>query len=101
MYAMVAPYVCVQMSTSQQDAVDIDAVSRQIKKYPDCHSGAVSTGFLWVGLRHNDYRRGLPLSMFVMAVIDGKGVGPVVAQAGWIEMNPHLEWKWIQRCNMM
>lgn len=39
------------------------------------------------------------MSFFAVAVIGGTGVGPLVA--GWVEMNPHLEWRWIQWLQMM
>jgi hypothetical protein len=39
------------------------------------------------------------MSMFSMGIFGGLGIGPVVA--GWVEMNPRLEWKWIQWLHMM
>lgn len=44
-------------------------------------------------------RRGLPMSIFSAAALGGTGLGPVVA--GWIELNPKLEWRWIQWIQMM
>lgn len=44
-------------------------------------------------------RRGLPMSFFAVAAIGGTGFGPVYA--GWVEMNPRLEWRWIQWIQMM
>ncbi|KZV74466.1 MFS general substrate transporter [Peniophora sp. CONT] len=38
--------------------------------------------------------RGLPMAMFSLTAIAGTGMGPVAA--GWIEANPHLQWRWIQ-----
>ncbi|KAF5385771.1 hypothetical protein D9615_002204 [Tricholomella constricta] len=43
--------------------------------------------------------RGLPMSIFAVAAIGGTGLGPVVA--GWVEMNPRLEWRWIQWIQMI
>ena len=45
------------------------------------------------------YRRGLPMSIFALMALGGTGFGPVYA--GWIELNPKLEWKWIQWIHMM
>ncbi|KAJ7623750.1 MFS polyamine transporter [Roridomyces roridus] len=45
------------------------------------------------------HERGLPMALFSVAAIGGTGIGPVVA--GWIEMNPKLEWRWIQWIQMM
>ncbi|KAF8909962.1 MFS polyamine transporter [Mucidula mucida] len=39
-------------------------------------------------------QRGLPMSIFAIAALGGTGFGPVIG--GWIEMNPKLEWKWIE-----
>lgn len=39
------------------------------------------------------------MSIFALCALGGTGLGPV--HAGWIEMNPRLEWKWIQWINMM
>ena len=44
-------------------------------------------------------RRGLPMSIFALMAVGGTGFGPVYS--GWIEMNPKLEWKWIQWIHMM
>ncbi|KAJ7483187.1 MFS polyamine transporter [Mycena latifolia] len=43
--------------------------------------------------------RGLPMAIFSLAALGGTGVGPVVA--GWIEMNPKLEWRWVQWVQMI
>ncbi|PIL24914.1 MFS general substrate transporter [Ganoderma sinense ZZ0214-1] len=40
------------------------------------------------------YQRGLPMSVFAVMVLAGPGIGCLAA--GWIEQNPHLEWRWIQ-----
>jgi hypothetical protein len=45
------------------------------------------------------YRRGLPMSVFALIALGGTGFGPVYS--GRIEMNPKLEWKWIQWIHMM
>ena len=39
------------------------------------------------------------MSVFAIAAIGGTGLGPVIA--GWVEMNPHLEWRWIQWLQFM
>ena len=39
------------------------------------------------------------MSMFYVAAIGCTGLGPVAA--GWIEMNPHLGWRWIQWIHFM
>lgn len=39
------------------------------------------------------------MSLFAVAALGGTGLGPVVA--GWVEMNPRLEWRWIQWIQMM
>ena len=44
-------------------------------------------------------RRGIPMALFSIAAIGGTGLGPVAS--GWIEMNPHLGWRWIQWIQMM
>ncbi|THU86241.1 MFS polyamine transporter [Dendrothele bispora CBS 962.96] len=38
--------------------------------------------------------RGLPMCIFAVAALGGTGWGPLFA--GWIEMNPKLQWRWIQ-----
>ncbi|KAJ7065360.1 MFS polyamine transporter [Mycena amicta] len=43
--------------------------------------------------------RGLPMSIFSAAALGGTGLGPVIA--GWIEMNPSLQWRWIQWVQMI
>lgn len=44
-------------------------------------------------------RRGLPMSFFAVAAVGGTGFGPIYA--GWVEMNPRLQWRWIQWIQMM
>jgi len=44
-------------------------------------------------------RRSLPMSIYSLAAVGGTGLGPVAA--GWVEMNPHLQWRWIQWIHMM
>lgn len=39
------------------------------------------------------------MSLFAVAAIGGTGFGPIYA--GWVEMNPRLEWRWIQWIQMM
>ncbi|KAI5121869.1 hypothetical protein M0805_001077 [Coniferiporia weirii] len=59
---------------------------------------AGSTGSTMVGGTIADiwapHERGLPMAAFSIAAIGGTGFGPLFA--GWIAMNPHLEWRWIQ-----
>ncbi|KAJ7095471.1 MFS polyamine transporter [Mycena crocata] len=43
--------------------------------------------------------RGLPMAIFSVAALGGTGLGPVVA--GWVELNPKLEWRWIQWIQMI
>ncbi|KAI0784520.1 major facilitator superfamily domain-containing protein [Abortiporus biennis] len=40
------------------------------------------------------HERGVPMAIFSIAAIASTGLGPLAA--GWIEMNPHLGWRWIQ-----
>ncbi|KAF5362090.1 hypothetical protein D9756_002703 [Leucocoprinus leucothites] len=42
--------------------------------------------------------RGLPMAFFSLISIFMLGVGPIMG--GWIEMNPRLEWKWIEWIQM-
>ncbi|THH29519.1 hypothetical protein EUX98_g4679 [Antrodiella citrinella] len=62
-----------------------------------------STGSTMVGGTIADiwqpYERGLPMAIFSVAALGGTGLGPVAA--GWVEMNPHLEWRWIQWIHMI
>ena len=39
------------------------------------------------------------MALFSLCVIGGIGLGPV--GTGWIELNRHLEWRWIQWIQMM
>ncbi|KAL4252903.1 MFS transporter superfamily protein [Abortiporus biennis] len=62
-------------------------------------SGAFgSTGSTMVGGSLADiwfpHERGIPMAIFSISAIGGTGLGPVAA--GWVEMNPHLQWRWIQ-----
>ncbi|KAF7966704.1 hypothetical protein HWV62_37334, partial [Athelia sp. TMB] len=43
--------------------------------------------------------RSLPMSIYALVAVGGTGLGPVAA--GWIEMNPHLQWRWIQWIHMI
>ncbi|KAF9078033.1 MFS polyamine transporter [Rhodocollybia butyracea] len=45
------------------------------------------------------HERGLPMSLFAVAAIGGTGFGPLYA--GWVQMNPKLEWRWIQWIQMI
>ncbi|KAJ4470182.1 MFS polyamine transporter [Lentinula aciculospora] len=45
------------------------------------------------------HERGLPMSLFAVAAVGGTGFGPIYA--GWVEMNPRLQWQWIQWIQMM
>ncbi|KAH6916322.1 multidrug transporter [Coprinopsis sp. MPI-PUGE-AT-0042] len=38
--------------------------------------------------------RGVPMSIYSSLALAGMGFGTVVG--GWVEMNPHLQWRWIQ-----
>ncbi|KAI0831924.1 MFS general substrate transporter [Trametes gibbosa] len=57
-----------------------------------------STGSTMVGGTIADiwapHERGMPMSLFAFLALIGPGVGCVAA--GWIEQDPHLEWRWIQ-----
>ena len=44
-------------------------------------------------------RRGVPMALFTLIVIGATGLAPVYA--GWIAINPKLEWKWLQWVHMM
>jgi len=39
------------------------------------------------------------MSVFAVVAVGGGGLGPIVA--GWVEINPRLEWRWIQWYQMM
>ena len=39
------------------------------------------------------------MSVFAVMVLAGPGIGCLAA--GWIEQNPHLEWRWIQWIHVM
>lgn len=64
---------------------------------------AGSTGSTMVGGTIADIwpasERGIPMALFSVAAMGGSGLGPVAA--GWIEMNPHLGWRWIQWIQMI
>lgn len=44
-------------------------------------------------------RRSLPMAIYSFAAMGGTGLGPIAA--GFIEMNPRLQWRWIQWIHMM
>ncbi|KAJ7936309.1 major facilitator superfamily domain-containing protein, partial [Mycena leptocephala] len=44
-------------------------------------------------------RRGFPVAIFSAAAVGGLALGPLAA--GWVEMNPKMEWRWIQWIQMM
>lgn len=62
-----------------------------------------STGSTMVGGTVADifapYERGFAMSSFAVAAIGATGVGCLAA--GWIEQNPHMEWRWIQWIHAM
>ena len=39
------------------------------------------------------------MALFTLIALGATGIGP--AYAGWIEMNPKLEWKWVEWVHMM
>jgi len=39
------------------------------------------------------------MAIFSVAAFSGVGLGPIIS--GWIEVNPHLEWRWIQWIHLM
>jgi MFS family permease len=39
------------------------------------------------------------MSIFSIVALAGNGFGPLIG--GWIEMNPRLEWRWIQWIQLM
>ncbi|KAK1224672.1 hypothetical protein PQX77_012418 [Marasmius sp. AFHP31] len=65
--------------------------------------GFGSTGSTMVGGTVADIwkpnQRGLPMALFSLTAIAGSGLGPLFG--GWIEMNRHLGWRWIQWIQMM
>jgi len=60
--------------------------------------GASSTGATMVGGTVADiwatHERGFPMALFAYSAVGSTGLGP--ALAGYIALNPHLEWRWIQ-----
>ncbi|KIM81228.1 hypothetical protein PILCRDRAFT_72078 [Piloderma croceum F 1598] len=65
--------------------------------------GFGSTGAVMVGGTIADiwgpHERSLPMSIYSFAAVGGTGLGPVAA--GWVEMNPRLQWRWIQWIHMI
>lgn len=45
------------------------------------------------------HERGIPMATFSYAAFAGIALGPIVG--GWIEMNPRLQWRWIQWVQLM
>ncbi|KAF9078029.1 major facilitator superfamily domain-containing protein [Rhodocollybia butyracea] len=45
------------------------------------------------------HERGLPMALFAVGAVGGTGFGPLYA--GWVQMNPKLEWRWIQWIQMI
>lgn len=45
------------------------------------------------------HERGIPMATFSYAAFAGIALGPIVG--GWIEMNPRLQWRWIQWIQLM
>lgn len=41
----------------------------------------------------------MPMSLFAIMALTGPGIGCVAS--GWIEQDPHLEWRWIQWIHVM
>jgi hypothetical protein len=39
------------------------------------------------------------MSIYSLVALGGSGLGPLAA--GWVEMNPHLQWRWIQWIHAM
>lgn len=39
------------------------------------------------------------MAIFSIAALGGTGLGPTAA--GWVEMNSHLQWRWIQWIHLM
>ncbi|EIW79039.1 MFS general substrate transporter [Coniophora puteana RWD-64-598 SS2] len=79
--------------------VTATAPSIQVVVFARAMSGAFgSTGATLVGGSVADlwlpHERGFPMSAFAGASIASTGLGPVIG--GFIEANPHLEWRWIQ-----
>ncbi|KAH7908593.1 MFS general substrate transporter [Hygrophoropsis aurantiaca] len=62
-----------------------------------------STGATLVGGTIADiwepHNRGLPMALFSLAAVASTGLGALIA--GWIEVNPHLQWRWIQWIHAM
>ncbi|KZP30480.1 MFS general substrate transporter [Athelia psychrophila] len=62
-----------------------------------------STGAVMVGGTIADIwqpsERSLPMSIYALCAVGGTGLGPIYA--GWIEMNSHLQWRWIQWVHMI
>jgi multidrug resistance protein len=65
--------------------------------------GFASTGAIMVAGTIADiwrpHERSLPMSIYSLAAVGSIGLGPV--PAGWIEMNSHLQWRWIQWIHMI
>ncbi|KIM88106.1 hypothetical protein PILCRDRAFT_62793 [Piloderma croceum F 1598] len=65
--------------------------------------GFGSTGAVMVGGTIADiwrpHERSLPMSIYSLAAVGGTGLGPAVA--GWVELNPRLQWRWIQWIHMI
>lgn len=40
------------------------------------------------------YRRGLPMAVFSVINMVTNGLGSIIS--GWLELDPHLQWRWIQ-----
>jgi hypothetical protein len=44
-------------------------------------------------------RRGLPMAVFSMVSMVTTGLGSIIS--AWLELDPHLQWRWIQRIQAM
>ncbi|KZP26754.1 MFS general substrate transporter [Athelia psychrophila] len=65
--------------------------------------GFGSTGAIMVGGTIADiwlpHERSLPMAIYSFAAMGGTGLGPIAA--GFVEMNPRLQWRWIQWIHMI
>ncbi|OCH96367.1 MFS general substrate transporter [Obba rivulosa] len=85
-------YACMHLMAALSQNIQTVIVARFL-------GGAFgSTGSTMVGGTIADiwmpHERGLPMAVFSVAAFTGVGLGPIMS--GWIESNPHLEWRWIQ-----
>jgi hypothetical protein len=50
-------------------------------------------------LRQLLYSRGLPMALYSLSAVASVGISATAA--GWIEANPHMQWRWIQWIHVM